>query len=188
MESSLVALQLAYHITRERLGRRRLAKRAGLTEMVVRAELERMRSSGWIRIQRAGVEWTSAGKRAFAQLLDPIRHVDDLSLKSLQLDRAQIGALLSDSTPPPAWQLRDAAIREGATGVMLMLHDATGWVFSHDFEPVRQRNPEDADEIERVFADAGEGDLLLIVFAPARRQAGRGLWRGVQTIQHHDDS
>ena len=184
MKTSVMAFQLAYYISNESFGRRRLANRTGLTEMVVRVELERMRSQGLVQFDHSGVELTVMGQRHFAPSLKHVRLVSEVSLNTLQLDAIEIGAHLSGKkTVPPAWILRDEAIREGATGMILMIYGASGWVFSHDRETIRELNPEDADEIEENFPDARQGDLLLIVSASTRRQAGRGLWRGIQSIQ-----
>jgi len=182
VEISSVALQLAYAVRRERLGRRRLADRSGLTEMVVRVELERMRSEGLVRLDRSGVALTIKGKRQFAAYLDCIRSVHDLHLGSLQLDVHEAAAHLSSVTVPPAWMLRDEAIREGATALMLLVHTSNGWAFSHNQETIRSLNPADADEIETTFSDANDEDLLIIVSGPTRQQDRRGLWRVIRAI------
>ncbi|MBE0635109.1 hypothetical protein IH601_03840 [Candidatus Bipolaricaulota bacterium] len=188
MATSVMALQFAYYMSKKSLGRRRLASRTGLTEMVVRVELERMRSQGIVQFDHSGVNLTAKGQYQFAPFLKRIQWVDEVCLKTLRLDAIEIAAhLSSEAASPPAWILRDEAIREGATGMMLMVHGAAGWMFSHDREAIRKLNSADADEIEARFPDARPGDFLLIVSAPTRKQAGCGLWRGIQSIQQQNN-
>lgn len=181
MEESVSALQLAYHISQVRLGRRRLALRTGLTEMTVRIELERLRDRGLVRLRRSGVELTPAGQRRFARFLEPIRSVAEVVLTSLRVDDVGLAAHLAAEETRPAWTLRDTAIREGASGLLLLRFGGGHWAFAHDGESIRLRNPHDAGTIEAAFSDPREGDLLLIASGPSLACAGRGLWSAVTT-------
>lgn len=183
METSVVALQLAYHISRESLGRRRLAEKIGQGEMVVRIELERMRDAKVIQLLRSGAELTAKGRLHFSKCLQSIRLVNDLKLASLRLDAVNVGVHVSAFDVPSAWLLRDEAIREGATAILLLVRTSGGWVFSHNNEPVQTLNPLDVDEIEAAFPNADEKDLLIIISGPTRRQTICGLWRCIRTVQ-----
>jgi len=182
VEESVSALRLAHHISTSRLGRRRLALRTGLTEMTVRIELERMRSRGFIRLRRSGAELTTSGRRHFGPLLDPIRSVAEVELTSLRVGDISLAAHLARSKMGPVWTLRDEAVREGSTGLLLLRFGRDGWSFAHDDEPIRPDNPEDTRTIDTTFPEPSEGDLLLIASGPDLRSAGRGLWRVVLTI------
>jgi hypothetical protein len=181
-----VALQLAYHISVARLGRRRLAARTGLSEMAVRIELERMRDRDFVRLLRSGVELTAAGRRHFRGLLDPIVRAAPVELSpSLRLDDVGLAAHLTSGAPDSVWAVRDAAVREGATGLLLLRYGPGGWAFAHDGEPVGLRNPGDAEAIGAAFPDPSEGDLLPIAFGPNAKDAGLGLWRAVLALLAH---
>ncbi len=182
MDESPAALQLAYQISGARLGRRRLAHRTGLTEMSVRTELDRLRDRKLVRLQRAGVDLTPAGRRRFARLLDPIRSVAQVELTSLRLDTVGLAAHLAAREADPAWALRDEAIREGATGLLLLRFGHASWSFAHDGEPIAPDNPEDARTIEAAFPGPSAGDLLLIASGPDLKRAGLGLWRAVLAV------
>ncbi len=178
-----IALQLAYHITTARLGRRRLATQTGLSEMAVRIELERMRDRGFVRLLRSGVELTAAGRRHFRVLLRPIVRVGSVGLSpSLRLDDVGLAAHLTVGATDSVWAVRDAAVREGATGLLLLRYDPGGWAFAHDGEPVGLRNPRDAEAIGAAFPDPGDGDLLPVAFGPDVKGAALGLWRAVLTL------
>jgi len=179
---SITALQLAYHIRRERIGRRRLADRTGLSEMAVRTALEQLRDRKLVSLERSGVMLTSAGRRHFLPSLEPIRSVFPIGLTTLRLDHVSIGADLARQDTGPAWTLRDRAIQEGATGLLLLRFGNREWVFAHDGEPVRRRNPDDAATIEAALSDPRDGDRLMIVSAPDRRRAGLGLWRALSGV------
>ncbi len=178
-----VALQLAYHISRSRLGRRRLAVLTGLSEMAVRIELERMRDRGFVTLRRSGVELTAAGRRHFRGLLGPIARVASVGLSpSLRLDDVGLGAHLTSGVTDSVWAIRDEAVREGATGLLLLRHGPKGWAFAHDGEPVDLRNPRDAEAIGAAFPDPSDGDFLPIAFGADVKQAGLGLWRAVLAL------
>ncbi|TSA49489.1 hypothetical protein D4R47_03740, partial [archaeon] len=63
-------LQLVFLLGRECLGRRRLARRADLSEMTVRIQLERLRDQGFLVLDKSGGALTSVGKERFAPVLD----------------------------------------------------------------------------------------------------------------------
>lgn len=179
MDDAIMALELAYHLQRERLGRRRLAERTGVTEMVVRLELERMHKRGWIHLPRSGAELTAVGRERFEPLLARVRDVQLLQLKTLRLDDVALAGLIAVDSSPTAWGLRDRAIREGASGLLLLVHRNVEWTFSHDAEPIRHRNPEDAATVDEAFPEVQPGDHLIVVFGPSVRTATAGLWQAM---------
>lgn len=182
MNESVVALQLVFLLKDARLGRRRLALRTGLSEMTVRLALERLHESGFVRLRRSGTELTRAGRAYFAPLFDRVRAVSEIELTSLRLDNATLAAHIAAKEHAPVWTLRDRAIREGATGLVLLQFESKRWSFSHSGEPVSAQNPIDASVIAASFPTPAVGDRLLIVSGPDRRRAGLGLWRVIEGI------
>lgn len=176
MEEPAVALQLAHHISLSRLGRRRLALVTGLSEMAVRIELDRLRDRGLIRIERAGVELTDAGNAHFAPLLESIRDLCEVEFTSLRLGQVALAAHVRAEELSAAWILRDRAVREGASGLLLLSWNQDAWRFAHDGEPITVRNTRDARTIAKSFPDPREGDRLVIAFGPTLQQASLGLW------------
>lgn len=177
-----VQLQLVYHIGRAcpakgRLGRRRIAIVSGLSEMSVRLELERLRNDGWVTLDRSGVELTKSGRRRFASMLNRIRDVREVNLTSLRLGDYGLAGLVAAHESSAVWAVRDLAVREGATGLLLLRFSGAGWLFSHDDEPVAKRNPTDAAILATTFPEAITDDRLVIAFAPDLGSAGLALWR-----------
>ncbi len=178
-----VTLQLVFLLSRERLGRRRLARRAGLSEMTVRIQLEKLRDQGFLVLDKSGGALTSAGRERFAPVLDHVADVQQLSLYSLAQDTITVAALLSDTEQQhPSWWYRDHAVRGRASAMILIRCCANGLCFSHSKEQVGVHNPRDERLIEGAFPFRREGDLLLLVSAPGRKSAGLGLWRVITEI------
>jgi len=169
-------LQLVYYVEREGLGRRRLAERTGWSEMTVRLELERLRNEGLLELPRAGPRLTPLGRRRFGLSLRRILDVRPLELTSLRVDAACLGGRMREGETPNAWIARDAAVRAGASGLILLGFGEDGWTFSHDGEPVDRKNPGDAERLRASFEGAKPGDVLLLSFGPTAEAAGHGLW------------
>ena len=182
MQSSGTTLQLVYEIGLRRLGRRRLAESTGLSEMTVRLELERLRERRLVDLRRAGPRLTLSGRAHFARLFEAIRDVRPLLLDTLRLDVVGLAAHIRSEAVPPAWVARDIAIREGATGLILLRLESAEWAFTHDAEPIRLRNPVDASTLDEAFRDLAERDHLVVSFGSSRLGAGRGLWSALAQI------
>ena len=175
-------LELALLLKEERLGRRSLARRTGLSEMTVRLELKRLQKSGLITTDRRGVTLSTRGKERFSPLLKHIKWIADPSLHSLALDTITLAALVSHPIARPAWWYRDLVIKEGASALVVLRYRTDGWCFAHNEGRISDWAPRDEQVIEDTFSLRREGDLLLIVSAPDRKRAGLGLWRVIGTI------
>ena len=182
MRYTPITLELAFLLEEERLGRRSLARRTGLSEMTVRLELERLQKEGLITTNRRGVTLSALGRKRFSPLLKHIKQVAELSLHSLAQDTVTLAALFSHPTTRPVWWYRDLVIREGGSALIMIHYRPQGWCFSHNEERVSDQNPHDERVIESVFPLRREGDLLLIVFAPERKSVGLALWRVITEI------
>lgn len=176
MRESGTTLQLLHEIRRRPSGRRRLAEATGRSEMAVRLELDRLRGRGLIELRREGPRITEAGRRGFEQLFRSVHDVQSIELSALQLDEVGVGAHILLAIEAPAWVLRDLAVRQGASGLVLLRREGGTWRFAHDGEPVGLRNPRDDGRIEKAFSGASSGDALILSFGPDRRSAGCGLW------------
>lgn len=161
------------------VGRRTLVQRTGITEMTVRTHLNKLRRAGYVTMAKAGTTLTARGREAFAPLQGRVRWVGALPLRELALDRHGAAALLRSSSQglKESWRYRDAAVREGATGALLLVHDDDGWAFSDEPLPLAERYPQDAALLETTLPSPQPGDALVIAFGPEPRDAQLGLWR-----------
>lgn len=182
MRYTPITLEVAFLLKEERLGRRSLARRADLSEMTVRLELERLQNKGLITTDRRGVTLSALGRERFSPLLTHIKQVAEPSLQSLVQDTATQAALLSCPIARPPWWYRDLVIREGGSALILIHYRPEGWCFSHNEEKISDQNPHDERVIEDAFPLRQEGDLILIVSAPNRKSAGISLWRVISEI------
>jgi len=179
---SATTLHMAYYIEQERLGRRRLAERTGLSEMKVRLALEAMRERGWVILERSGVSLTQLGKRAFAPILGAVVDVADVKLQGLSMGPSHRTGQVRGIQVPEAWRLRDEAIRAGASGLIVLARRHGAWTFSHNGEAIALRNPEDAETLDHAFPAAAEGDCLFIVSGAQRVVCSQGFWNCIRTI------
>jgi DNA-binding transcriptional ArsR family regulator len=161
------------------LGRRTLVERTGITESTVRTHLTKLRRAGLVRMAKAGTLLTARGLEAFAPLFENVRWTGSLSLSELALDRHNAAALLTDTAEEfkESWRYRDAAVREGATGALLLVKRPQGWAFSDEPLKLAERYPEDAAQIEKALPQAEPGDALVVAFGSEPREAQDGLWR-----------
>lgn len=178
-----IADQLAWLLNRRRWGRRSLARTTGLGEMVIRQELERLRSMGLAEMDRRGTRLTSRGRREFATVIARVEDVKELDLQELGLDRLTVGALIGGAVGGgSSWQFRDLAIRAGASGAILIACTSKGPRFGDSGELLAARNPHDAALLRESFP-AKVGDLIVLVSAPDRRRAHLGLWQIIGAIR-----
>ena len=182
MEHSITALRLAFLLQKERLGRRRLATRTGLSEMTVRLELEQLRSRGLVQLDQLGCKLTDKGLSTFSPVLNLVVKVLPVELDGLQIDTVSLAAHLRRARVPAAWQLRDEAIREGASGLIMLSQHEDEWIFSHDQEPVRVQYLDDAQQLDQIFQEVNPNDVVLIVSGPDRGVCAQGLWRTIRVI------
>ncbi len=177
-----IELELIYWINRERLGRRRLAQRTGLSEMRVRLELQRLRDSGYVSFEKLGVALKDKGKKRFSLALNKIRQVSDIDPKIITEGSVSQAALLSHLPSRPAWSYRDLVIRQGGSALMMLFYGQEGWFFPDSRELFGTQNPDQVQLIDQAFGVRKIGDLLLIVSAPDRKSSGLGLWEVVGEV------
>lgn len=177
-----LALELVYLVNQERLGRRRLAQRTGLSEMAVRLELERLRDSGYITMDKSGVALGEKGKTLYFQALKRIKEVRAIALESITRDSVSQAALLSYSANKAAWRYRDLVIGQGGSALLMLCYGKRGWFFPDNNEVFRDQNAHDASLIESAFPMRKQGDLLVIVSAPDLRSCGLSLWKVLSEI------
>lgn len=179
MTEPALGLQLLYHLQHDTVGRRRLAHRIGRTEMVVRKALDELRVAGLIHVDRNGLRWTPLASTRYGDLMRSVRSVGSLALnlwgESVETSIAHLGI-----TPrKQAWALRDAALAQGASGLVLLTFVSGLWRFAHNAEPLEEKNPSDAMALRCKLSEPKIGDALILVRAAIPTAAGQGLWTAI---------
>ena len=172
--------QLVWALDKRALGRRRLVERTGITESTVRTHLRKLQAAGLVKMAKAGTSLTALGFDAFTPLFERVRWTGSLALRELALDLHNVAALLADSAEgfKESWRYRDAAVREGATGALLLVkRRGDGWAFGDEPLKLAERYPEDAAQLERTLPQTQPGDALIVAFGVECREARAGLWR-----------
>nr|BAL55800.1 hypothetical conserved protein [uncultured Acetothermia bacterium]BAL55866.1 hypothetical conserved protein [uncultured Acetothermia bacterium]BAL57113.1 hypothetical conserved protein [uncultured Acetothermia bacterium]BAL58822.1 hypothetical conserved protein [Candidatus Acetothermum autotrophicum] len=172
-----IAYQLLYELRDAPLGRRTLVDRTGLTESVVRTELEKLEAQKLVSFSKLGTALTEHGRRFLLKKLRVVTDVRDAHLKNLMLDRhGRMAQVRGAAEGFPAWLYRDIAIREGATAALFLTKRKGALCFIEGSEPLAKKNPHDNEFLEQTWPTLSEGDLILIVFGPTKGAAARGLW------------
>lgn len=182
MSRESIANQLIYLLSEEALGRRSLVKHTGLTESVVRRELEKLREQGIVSMSKLGTQLTLPGKRRFRKVLQDVKQIKELKLKELSIDRFNMAALVRGIRELKTWHYRDLAIREGASGAIFISCTKDKLRFTDSEAEIKERNPKDARMVKEAFTAREDGDLIVIVFAKAKKEASMGLWRIISKI------
>ncbi len=178
-----IAYQLLYELRDAPLGRRTLVERTGLTESVVRTELEKLEAQGFISFSKLGTALTAHGRRFLIKKFSSIAAVRDVQLHNLMLDRyARMAHIRGAADGFSAWVYRDIAVREGATAALFLTRRAGALCFLEEREALAKQNPEDSRILEGAFPSLTNGDLIIIVFGPTRGAAARGLWAALWAL------
>jgi predicted transcriptional regulator len=172
-----LAYPLLYELRDAPLGRRRLVEQTGLTESVVRTELEKLAAQALVKFSKAGTALTPQGKRWLNARWKRLLSVKEVHLERLMLDRvgyaAHARALDLEMRP---WLYRDHAVRAGATAVLFLAQRSAGLALADEPRPLARDNPADAKALQELFPELRPGDLLFIAFGPERGRALQGLW------------
>lgn len=172
-----IAYQLLYELRDAPLGRRTLVGRTGLTESVVRTELEKLKVHELVSFSKLGTALTTRGRRFLALKLGSILDVRDVQLHDLMLDRhARAAHVRKGSDHFSAWLYRDIAVRQGATATLFLTMHQGVLCFVDEREALAVKNPHDSRVLAEVFPKLQNGDLIVIVFGPTKGIAARGLW------------
>ena len=170
--------QIIFNLHEEMLGRRRLTERVSGSESSVRTELEKLRSQGVVEMTKEGTRLTKKGRNTFKVLLSMVKDLEYLELKALAVDKETAAALLNmeQNFAQQTWYYRDLAIREGATGAV-MIKVNSELRFIDGSEMVGVQNPNDDRILKKAFPDWKDGRFIVLVSASDKGDAQRGLWR-----------
>ncbi len=183
LERPHLELGLLFHLRRGPLGRRTLVERTHWTESVVRTELEKLEALGWVEFAKPGTFLSDAASAALGEFFARVPRVAELALVEMGLDRHACGALVRGVTrAPKTWQLRDAAVREGGTGILLLSREPSGLKLTDVDASFSRRNAHDAARVESALGPSEVGDWVVIVFAGDASRAAAGLWRALMDI------
>ncbi len=178
-----IAYQLLYELREAPLGRRTLVERTGLTESVVRTELEKLEAQQFVAFSKVGTALTAHGRQFLSRKLSRIVDIRDAHLKNLMLDRYGRMALVRGGADGfSSWVYRDVAVREGATAALFLTKRMGALCFLEEHEALAKQNPDDSQILDRAFPNLKDGDLIIIVFGPTKGTAARGLWAALWAL------
>jgi hypothetical protein len=152
-------------------------ERTGLTESVVRTELEKLATRRLVVFSKLGTVLTERGQQVLSAELNSVVDLREVRLHNLMLDRYnRMAQVRGAATGFQTWLYRDRAIREGATAALFFTKQKEALYFIEEERPLAEHNPDDSRLLEQAFPQLRHGDLIVIVFGPTRGAAARGLW------------
>jgi len=176
--SDPLAIQLLYLLREGPLGRRSLTSLSSGSESPVRTLLEELRKEGIVRMSKRGTELTEGGEDIFLPPLKSVLAVKEIDLSRLSLDRLNYVSFLHRPSSPKrkSWDYRDLAVREGATGALLIAREES-FTFLDTGERVSGKNPEDDRSLREASPDLGRTELVVVVSGKEEAGVIRGVWR-----------
>lgn len=186
--SSPLTLQLVFLLQDKILGRRTITDLIGASESSVRTELEKLRKNGFVEMKKRGTYLTERAREAFSHLLEIVLDVKNVDFDQLVLDDYSLVALIRgiDELRWEVWRYRDLAVREGATGMVLLKVDQNQLQFADTGEKITTKNSEDAVKLEKHFPQWKKGNYFIIVFGPDKLPVERGLWQIIGKLVSSD--
>ncbi len=161
-----------YSLSRRKLGRKRLAEIVGVGEGSVRSIVSILLQEKLITIRQSGMFITPQGKK----------HLSEISLVSVSVPDNP----LTPGTNNTAFlvrgkgakvgkglELRDIAVRHGATGVTSIINRKGRLTIPPDFD-IEENYPEVAEELRKLFPDIKKRDALIIASGMSPEEAEEG--------------
>ena len=148
------------------VGRRGLAQLLGSTEMKTRSLLNDMHCKGLITFEKQGCVLASKGKSAYKKISSLITEVKELDFGPSALDKVCVCAGLKKEPALPSWQVRDFAVRAGATGAFVLSKNKN-WHLQGMAES---------------FSLNLQGSHAIACFASTREKATHALWAALSEL------
>lgn len=177
--SELKSLLLLIILSLEgQIGRYRLKSLLGLSEHegVVRLMLNELGLEGYVEARKAGCGLTSKGEAFLQALLRGygIIRVKDMDLKALGLEgECFVLHIRGRRVPRRIIELRDAAVRAGADGVVLIDNEEGRLKIPAVYDDLDLEHPAAAKKLRETFA-VSLGDMFLVGFSKNRWRALEG--------------
>lgn len=149
------------------IGRQELAKELELGEGTVRTILEALKSKKLLDSNKKGHFLSKKGEKILGEINGFIKSAKSIKAKSLYPDFEKIGVQLKGASGlKEIYKLRDAAVKHGAEGALILEFDAKLGAPDSDYE-------QDYGELEKLF-DLKKGDVLAVAFSNEKRKAENG--------------
>jgi hypothetical protein len=148
--------------------------------MRTRLLLEDLKRQGLVRYDRKGTRLTDKGLSVFRRLAARVGNIDSVEAGRLALDKAALAAHVRGMENARVIELRDEAIRAGASGIIMLEMTRRGLVMPPSRTQVREYK-QDLDRIAEAFGPA-EGDSVIVSFGRDAQSAGDGLWAALSVL------
>lgn len=169
---------------RGRMGREKLSQSVSLGPGAIRTALSRLRSAGYVSTTAGGCELTPKGRRAAEDMGRYIRWRGAVRDGVKGMGQTCYAVCVSGKTDVASKSVRyrDAAVKEGADGAMIVVYRRGRLVFPEDNSACESRQPSRVWGELAAKASPREGDVFVVACARSRLLARRGSMGGAVAI------
>jgi hypothetical protein len=158
-----------------RKGRGRLSAELGIGEWSTRTILKLLKKEGFVDATPMGYKLTREGFKLLRELKESITGMNSLTPSLLTADKRSVGMLLRCRKPASILDVRDEAVRMGASGITLLSFKGGKFYFVDSGDEMQSSYLPSLKEINDKFKFQN-GDMLLLCFGDDKEKLERAVW------------
>jgi predicted transcriptional regulator len=158
-----------------RKGRGRLSRELGIGEWSTRTILRFLGKGGYVDATPMGYKLTKEGFRLLKELRKSVIEINSLLPSFLTAGKGSVGMLVRGEKPPSVLDVRDEAVRMGASGITLLLFKGGKFHFIDSGDELQSSYANSLKEINDKFKFQN-GDMLLLCFGDDSGKLERAAW------------
>ena len=165
------------------IGRKKLSRKLRLGEGTVRTMVARLEEAHLISVLKAGCKLTKRGKTVYDELRSKLARMSPIKPSPLTIGAYNVGILVRDAVQKVRYgvEQRDAAVKAGADGAMMLLYKGKKLVAPTISEDVTKDYPNVAKQIMELFQPR-ENDVIILGGADTRDRAEDGARAAAWTL------
>jgi len=158
-----------------RTGRARLSAELGIGEWSTRTILKLLKKEGLVDATPMGYKLTREGFKLLEELKKSAAGMSLLAPSFLTADKRSVGMLVRGEKPPSVLEVRDEAVRIGASGITLLCFKRGKFYFVDSGDELQSNYLPALKEINDKFKFQN-GDMLLLCFGDDKEKLERAVW------------
>ncbi|NYZ79215.1 hypothetical protein H0N99_03640 [Candidatus Micrarchaeota archaeon] len=158
-----------------RKGRGRLSKELGIGEWSTRTILRFLGKGGFVDATPMGYKLTREGFKLLRELRESVIGMNSLLPSFLTADKRSVGMLVRGEKPSSVLDVRDEAVRIGASGITLLSFKGGKFYFVDSGDELQSNYLPSLKEINDKFKFQN-GDMLLLCFGDDEKKLDRAAW------------
>jgi hypothetical protein len=172
--SPLDVLRAIWKLER-RKGRGRLSSELGIGEWSTRSILGFLKKDGFVDVTPMGYKLISRGFKLLSELRESATEMNCLPPSFLTADKKSVGMVMRSKKHPRVLDVRDEAVRMGASGITLLSFRSGKFYFVDSGDELQSNYLPALKEINNKFKFQN-GDMLLLCFGDEEEKLERAAW------------